>query len=188
MSKYYSEFGEDRWIEENLKPAVGTFCEVGALDGIQSSNTLHFEELGWTGVLIEPDPVSAGQCYQNRKALTYCCAVDFGFSFAMFDVNIQKRGQSGFFRPHQKRIPVCVVALRDVLENARIQDLTLLSIDTEGTELDVWESIGTLRPSIVIIEYSTQGLPDNGAAILDHMTLDGYKEVHRTKANLIFTR
>ena len=40
MSKYYSEFGEDRWIEENLKPAVGTFCEVGALDGIQSTETL----------------------------------------------------------------------------------------------------------------------------------------------------
>lgn len=35
----------------------GFFVEVGAVDGEYLSNTLYFEkELGWTGLLIEPNP------------------------------------------------------------------------------------------------------------------------------------
>lgn len=183
MSKFYSENGEDRWIEENLKPGAGTFCEVGALDGIQSANTLHFEEIGWTGILVEPNPEMAALCQRNRKAHVWCCAAGLE-THGRFMLNVEKPGWSGF---KSMGVPIMVLVRHlDWLLGYKAPDL--LSIDTEGTELDVWESIGTLRPSIVIIEYSTQGLPDNSAAILECMTLDGYKEVHRTKSNLIFSR
>ena len=37
----------------------GTFLEAGALDGEYLSNTLYLErQLGWTGLLVEPDPFS----------------------------------------------------------------------------------------------------------------------------------
>lgn len=38
------------------KNTKGFFVEVGAYDGEMNSNTLYLElELGWTGLLIEPD-------------------------------------------------------------------------------------------------------------------------------------
>ena len=39
-----------------LGKQTGLFVEVGAADGVVGSNTLAFEQLGWTGVLVEADP------------------------------------------------------------------------------------------------------------------------------------
>lgn len=50
----------------------GVFIESGALDGEYLSNTLWLEqELGWTGLLVEPDPDSFRQMtFKHRKAWT----------------------------------------------------------------------------------------------------------------------
>lgn len=52
---------------ENEPP--GFFIEAGALDGEYLSNTLWLEkEKGWTGLLIEPDPINhAALLKKNRK-------------------------------------------------------------------------------------------------------------------------
>ena len=35
----------------------GFFIEAGAYNGVELSNTLYFEKnLGWTGLLVEPNP------------------------------------------------------------------------------------------------------------------------------------
>lgn len=181
--KSYSQAGEDLWILENLKPPVGTFCEVGAFDGVMSSNTLLFEELGWTGFCVEADPFMAAQCQKNRKAQTWCCGAGIG-DYDTFYMNQEDRGLSGFDRPGQP-IPVLIKRLDWLLGEALVD---LLSIDTEGTELEVWESIGTVRPRIVIMEYKTCDEPPKDKAIVERMTADGYKEAHRTAHNLIFIK
>ena len=39
-----------------LKKKAGFYCEVGALDGKELSNTIYLEkELGWSGILCEPN-------------------------------------------------------------------------------------------------------------------------------------
>ena len=50
----------------------GTFLEAGAYDGEDLSNSLFLErELGWTGVLVEPDPWNYfGLRKKNRHTLT----------------------------------------------------------------------------------------------------------------------
>jgi hypothetical protein len=54
---FYSQFGEDRWIVDNLKlPKNGFFIDVGAADGITFSNTYYFEKQGWKGLCFEPNP------------------------------------------------------------------------------------------------------------------------------------
>ncbi len=187
IAEYHSQHGEDKWIRENLNPVAGGFVEIGSFDGIAASNTLHFEKNGWPGVLVEADPEMALKCSINRKEPTICCSVGIG-SVRHFHINMQDRGLSGLERDGHRAILSPVIRLESIMEVACPFPIQLLSIDTEGTELEVWHTIGNYRPYIVIMEYLTPGNPPNDAAIVEQMTKNGYKEVHRTACNIIFTR
>ena len=185
---FHSQCGEDKWILENLiSPGhdLGTFCEVGAYDGVLSSNTKVFEDLGWTGILVEADPHLAALCWRNRKARTWCCAAGLETNGILY-VDFADRGLSGF-QVVGAPMDVLVKRLDWLLAASRIEQLDLLSIDTEGTELEVWESLGIFRPSIAIIEYQTTHHTPKDGEIISRLTRDGYKEVHRTQYNLIFS-
>lgn len=185
---WHSQFGEDKWLfEQGLCGVSGTFCEVGAYDGVSGSNTLAFEEMGWTGVCVEPDPAFAMLSAHNRKASTLACAIGTGGSFQLFHVNQADRGTSGLKRIKTGNhivVPVC--RLDDLFLLTGAPDL--LSVDTEGSELEVWDTIGGYRPRVVIMEFWTQPNPPQSESIVKQMTADGYQEVHRTEANLIFVK
>jgi len=68
---YHSEFGQDKWLNENVFHGRrgGVFFEAGALDGMLDSNSLFFEqEMEWTGLLVEANPQQAAICKKFRKA------------------------------------------------------------------------------------------------------------------------
>jgi len=183
---YHSQHGEDKFIAENLQlPTKGSFVEVGAYDGVLSSNTLHFEQKGWDGLLIEADSKTGHECRNNRKAVTLITAVGTNVGVRPYFINFQDRGLSGLEREGVKT-HTPVQRLDDLIGDYLMNNIDLLSIDTEGTELDVWKSIGDIRPQIVIVEYFTLGLPPNNEAIVRQFTKDGYTEVHRTACNCIF--
>src|SRR4051812_39798514 len=75
-STYQGQHGEDRWLELFLgNRRDGFYLEVGAYDGVVISNTYHFEQIGWSGVLVEPDPRKAAACRANRPgSRIYACA------------------------------------------------------------------------------------------------------------------
>ena len=181
---YYSQFGEDRWIKENLNPAIGNFCEVGAFDGMTASNTLYFEEHGWNGILVEPDPYFASECQKHRKAATWCCAAGLK-NYTIFNKIDNEPQTSGLLRKG-KKAPCVVVPLVDLLQASGISHLNLLSIDTEGTELEVWSTRGHFHPTIVIMECATSGLPSTEEQTVRQMRIDGYEEVYKTETNIIF--
>jgi FkbM family methyltransferase len=185
---YCSQFGEDKWIVENLNPpAQGTFCEVGAFDGIHSSNTRHFEQLGWHGVCIEADPFNAAKMIQNRDCVCFACAAGL-IGLESFSFTGEDRGIGGLKRSFAQSFIVPVIPLEDILKSAAVTSLDILSIDTEGTELDVWRSIGEIRPTIVIVEYFTQGLITDVDSIVAQFVADGYSLKHKTDCNIIFKR
>lgn len=192
MPDSYSQHGEDLWILGNLRPPEkGVFVEVGAYDGMLSSNTLLYEQLGWRGICIEADPLNASYCANNRKASTVCAAIGSNVGIHRFFINKQDRGLSGLCREpgdQMLEIGVAVVRLEHVIETHGFKSVDLLSIDTEGTEIDAWRSIGGLRPPIVILEHFTLGQPPNGEAIKAEMAAEGYTMVHVTPCNMIFHR
>lgn len=164
------------------------FCEVGAYDGFKSSNTLLFEELGWEGILVEPIPRLAYVAQEKvggRRALTWCCAAG-PRGYRMMPVNRADLGLCGFDRPGDHQVPVVVCPLCELIKASGYEKVNLLSIDTEGTELDVWNTRGDYFPDIVIIEHQTCNEPSQADAINGRLTLDGYLQVHRTAHNLIF--
>jgi FkbM family methyltransferase len=63
---YYSQSGQDKWVIETLKK-TGFFVDVGAYDGIQTSNTYALEKLGWEGICIEANPDVFKTLEQNRE-------------------------------------------------------------------------------------------------------------------------
>lgn len=187
----YSQWREDKWILENLKGMNCGLCvEVGAADGRSGSNTLRFQEQGWAALLIEPNRKFHYDLVRNRAGAAFC------FSAVERDGVIE----TPFYHNHDPFLsgilphcgsgsqePVPCQPLRLILNIYKIPCVKLLSIDTEGTELDVWASLGDFpKPDVVIIEWNTMGLPDRSAEILERFTADGYKMMCKTEGNFIF--
>jgi FkbM family methyltransferase len=185
---FKSQFQEDQFIHEHLSHIpIRTFCEVGAYDGIESSNTYYFEQHGAIGILVEADHEMAQRSIKNRLSPTYCCAIGKQTGTELFYVNHGARGCSGLKGPGTPE-NCRVYTLYEILKLAGLMTLDLLSIDTEGTELDVIAGIGPIRPEIIVCEFWSQPnppVPDQVKAGIEPL---GYKEVHRTTANLIFVK
>lgn len=183
---------EAKWILENLPlPEKGIFCEVGAFDGVQGSNTLPFEDKGWTGLCVEADPLNAWKCAEQRRCKTLCAAIGSEEGLCTFQIDLSDRGLSGLDRTPEDCVSVIVpvVSLRNAIYSTigRGKIIDLLSIDTEGTEVDAWNSIEHIRPQIVIMEYYTIGRPRNDRAVLNEMIDCGYKMVWENDVNMVFT-
>ena len=188
MDNLHSQYGEDQWIVDHLLlPQKGVFVEIGGSDGVANSNTLFFERKGWTGLVVEPNPASYKDLRNNRRCATELCAIgsDPKRRFFLCD----DPSLSGFDRTGVE-IAVAIKRLDTVLTEHAIAKIDLLSLDTEGTELDVWRTFDhkKWRPQVVIIEWDTIGLPSKELAIMEFFYRLPYRMVHRTGGNLIFER
>ncbi len=156
---YYSQCGEDRWLLEHfpeLATRKGIFVEVGAYDGIESSNTLAFERLGWTGTCFECSPELYRKLYANRRHCSLL-ALDRFNGLATFHTGGDLQGQHSLIaydHNQGREIVVEVSRLEDAIDYPHID---LLSLDTEGSELDVWAGRGRYSPEFVICEFDTFG-------------------------------
>jgi FkbM family methyltransferase len=188
---YHAQWGEDRWIVENLGPPDrGVFVDIGAGDGVRGSNTLYFETIGWNGLCVDPDPRNH-QPLQNRRCVIDTHAVSSIPGPQPFSMYERKSSWSGLGHRGTGYLPMTVdcVRLDTLLANVGITTIDLLSIDVEGTELDVWRSFAPAahRPGIVIIEYDDSQRDRTAAAIRQELG-GSYELLHRTPANLIFQR
>jgi len=65
---FTSQYGEDRWINENWFKGIfgGIFLELGGYDGISGRNTLFLEKsMCWRGILIEGSPENFDKLVKN---------------------------------------------------------------------------------------------------------------------------
>lgn len=194
MGHYVAQHGEDKWLDQHWErlrlPRYGIYVEVGASDGIRFSNTcwLARQKL-WSGVLIEPDPRSNQYLAVNRPE-SVIEKVAVGKVPGVSAFSLQKPAtHSGLIRSGGELIQVQVETLAAIIDRNGLSSVDLISIDTEGTELDVWESLdGRFLPRIAILEWHTMGLPCNRELIERRLTADGYKLEAMLGGNLIFTR
>jgi len=171
---YYSSNGVDRFIEP-LLPEIGMACDVGANDGKFYSNTLHFEEKGWTVLCIEPNPLLAESGRAVRKLWReVACAAQDGeqtfwargpYPYASGSAIHQGRGESERGEPFMVR----VLRLDRALEEAGFSRLDLLSVDVEQSEPEVMAgfTIERWQPTIIVLESVDNSLPTpQGYALL----------------------
>ena len=194
--KYYSQFGQDKWIHENLfkDKNDGFFVEIGADDGIDKSNTKFFEELGWSGICIEPSPRRYNFLSENRNCICENVAIsNTNKTVDFMDISGYGKGLSGIinnYSPmHEHRIKqeikhaknkgyeiikVACVTLNSILIKHNITHVDFLSIDTEGSELDALNGIdfSSVQIKSITIEnnYKDQSIDD-------FLTNKGYKKI-----------
>jgi hypothetical protein len=188
MSKFYSQFEEDKWIVDHLSfPENGFFIEIGCgADGILNSNTKYFEDIGWDGFLIEADPTAINLIKQCRAApvLNYSVS-NINNVFIDFYINRDKQ-LSGILRKEGKKIHSKSMRLKDLLSSLGCQrHIDLLSIDTEGTEIDIIDSMDSIRPTIMIVEYNTMLIKIELNEIVNKLLFLNYNIKHITKCNVI---
>lgn len=196
---YSSQFGEDEFVVTHVKhlPRRGVFVDVGAGDPVRFSNSHYFEQLGWTGLCVDADPKQVEALKRSRSCEVEWAAVgltegdvqllqsedpDYSTTLDHLPAVAEERGWG--YAP----ISVPAMPLEMVVEKHGIEEINLLSIDTEGTEIEVCKSLDweKHRPRLVIVEFLTWGRPSQEALIRDYFATMPYRLLHRTRSNLIF--
>lgn len=191
-----SQFNEDAVIREQFPiDYVGVCIEVGAADGI-ASNTLTFEHTGWTAVCIEPNIELFKKCKKNRKiALNFAVGkndednVNFdivtlhdGNQTACSSLEVDKRLllQHENWRPQINSVLVNVRTLNTILSELSLNKVDFVSIDTEGTELDVLEGFNLKKytPKIIVVENNF-----NDSKIENYLQTFEYRKFLRDHVN-----
>lgn len=161
-SMYYSDNGIDARVEP-LLPKIGHACEVGANNGYFSSNTLHYEQKGWTVLCIEPNPAHAEKGMELRALWRQVAAGDKNGRATFTQFGPFPWGGSGLEDRYQLsqsyadplvKTEVEVRTLDTLLEEAGFPKLDFLSIDCEGYEPEVLRgfTVERWKPAVIVAE------------------------------------
>jgi FkbM family methyltransferase len=177
--------GLDREIARRMPQRNGWFVEAGANDGFRQSNTYYLARFrGWRGVLVEPVPHLAAECWKRRpESQVFQCALgaltrageSLPIRYAGLMSSIcgslgggveeEKRAQEGQMIqgiPVQNTVfSVPVRPLTDVLDESHTPpDFDLLSLDVEGYETEVLQGLDLqrYRPKAMCIEVRKENL------------------------------
>lgn len=140
-----------RWINDNDQGMVeykilpylqgiedGFFIEAGANDGLFQSTTKILEDLGWSGLLVEPSEKAYLECLQSRKCFIENCALvsfDYTEDFVFGDFwekspRARVVNSPGFRKVNAK-------TLTSLLNDINVSHVDFLSLDVEGYEMQV---------------------------------------------------
>ena len=159
---FYSQQGEDCYIFNNYintQREDGTFVELGAMDGLWYSNTKFFEDtLKFNGVLIEPTEQYNDLLKNRPNCKCYKNAInnkeeEVEFLGDSATAGLVKTMSTSFKESHHSEnnnvYKVQGTPIRNLIKDLKYIDL--FSIDVEGGELVVLETIDWKIPIYVIV-------------------------------------
>ncbi len=150
-----SQLQQDRWVAECAFPSKqsGYFVDIGAHNGEWISNTVVLERLfGWTGILIEADPLYFESLVRNRTSICVNVCVDAEKGEVEFFLPSRNDGLGGIVAADVDTTPEILkerqisgrvrdvvrmrtLPLADVLEaHLAPKTIDFMSIDIEGAE------------------------------------------------------
>lgn len=177
-----SQAGEDGLIQRifSMMGVTNKWCvEFGAWDGKHFSNSWNLlANKGWSGVLIEGDKARCQALHETHAGVDRVHAINRFVGFEGAD------------------------ALDAILAETPIpRDFDLLSIDVDGLDWHIWESVARYRPRLVVIEFNPSISNDvyyvqdadagvhHGSSLLAMIELGkrkGYELVATTPINALF--
>jgi len=174
--EFKSQHKQDEFIINYFKGKKnGIFIDVGAHDGITLSNTYVLEKYyGWSGICIEPIDYEYEKLVECRNCVTYNCACydkNGTEKFTLVEYDGYPDMLSGISREitfkamndilsegtrmgaKLKIIEVETRILNELLEECGLYDIDFMSIDTEGSELKILESINYNKFNIHVLIF-----------------------------------
>ena len=165
--KFLSQSGQDKIIKNHFfkNKKKGFFVEIGAFDGLEGSNCYYFENMqAWDGIAVEASKNHFSKLKKNRK----CHVLNFAISSSekeveFYDVEGELAQGSGindrnyslkkFVEKDPKskvnKYKIKTTTFEKVIPSNKIIDY--LSIDIEGNEMDILETIDFTKYTIKVI-------------------------------------
>jgi FkbM family methyltransferase len=174
-----SQSGEENTLIDNVFPAKqgGVYVEIGALDGITKSNTLKLKSCHqWNGLLVEGNPTNYAALKTNRPnpdvvvhsavcapPQTHVTFVESGGAISG-DINeMSKKFKARWKTQQHGTVMVPCLPMSHILQKAGITHVDFFSLDVEGAELTVLETIDfkMVSISVFVIELDDTDLRKN---------------------------
>ena len=181
-----SQLDQDLFVSYLLNgKAKGFFVEFGATNGVDLSNSYLLEkELNWQGILAEP----GRSWHENRscKIDTRCVYSRSGQKVSFSDSvepelstisDYVNSDAHAVVRKKSKQYEVETITLNDLLKfHSAPKEIDYLSIDTEGSELEILSAFDFSRYeiSIITVEHNYTG---NRKKIHHLLSRNGYERV-----------
>lgn len=196
--RFLSQFGEDALLFDLFEgKRDGVFIEAGAYDGTSLSTTYAFEQLGWTGLLVEPMPERFAQCHAARPGSRVVqAALGASGSSGTTTFEVPEAGARAMadlaasirLSPESRRkvgadhgavtrsISVPLTTLAALLDQAPPQRIDVAVIDVEGFESQALDGLDLdrHRPRVLLVEDLSGG---GDAPARDLLTRHAYELV-----------
>lgn len=156
MPHYYGQNREDEWIDKNLPlPEKGFYVDIGCEHPSNHSNTAFLRDRGWKGLAVDGNRRTAG-LWKNIPA--FRCAVISSHAIVNFHEDSKTPGWSRISNDGEMR---GAITIEELLEFEQVYKIDFLSVDVEGSEMEVLQSFDFEKhdPSILIVEYNAAHLP-----------------------------
>ncbi|WP_269931079.1 FkbM family methyltransferase [Aminobacter sp. HY435] len=188
----YSQLQQDLWVvAETSGKTDGYFVEVGACDGVGLSNTYLLEQMGWSGVLAEPNPVMVEPIVTRRRAplCTLPVGGTTGEAVTMLFVpdapelstmqQFEHGDRHATARAAHIKVTQKTISLNDLLARYQAPEvIDFISIDTEGSEPDILAGFDFDRHDVRLFAIE-HNFTKAQRQIDKLMKARGYQRVHR---------
>jgi FkbM family methyltransferase len=147
----------------------GSYLEIGGANGITHSNTIALRDfLGWSGVIVEPDPEMFNVLKMVRGGTDRIINAAISPKGGIGKASLRKVGQLSALTGYESHdlhynvrmasentTPVNTIDITELLQS--FDRLDYFSLDVEGAEVEIIKSIGwddVAPPAIITIEHN----------------------------------
>ena len=184
---YPSEIGQDKWVIGRMFPGVtnGFFLDVGSGHGTIGSNTKALEELGWTGICVDPFPTHMEGRTCRMKTVVVSSTAGQVVKFHTHSGLGGIADTLGKWKAEAEKSPaveLTTTTLGNVLAGAGAPSfIHFLSLDIEGAELEALKGIpfDKYHFGAMAIEHNDE--EPKRSDLLKFLDGKGYRRVHSYK-------
>lgn len=187
-----SEIGQDKWVVEKMFPGVsnGYFLDVGSGHGTIGSNTKVLEELGWTGMCVDPFPIhmEGRTCRMEKEVVSSTAGKVVKFhTHAGLGGIVDTLGKWKDEAQKSPAVELTTTTLGALLERANAPAyIHFLSLDIEGAELDALKGVDFSNYTFgsMAIEHNEE--EPKRSDLLKFLEERGYRRVHSFRQDDFF--
>jgi len=205
--EFYSQSGEDYILYEFFdKKTDGIAIDIGALEGIRFSNTYIFDYfLKWKTICVEPHnyyydlltknrngekTININEAVSNKELDEQTFFTNFRGGLSTLDKSLDKKFETfgkyfGGFEEQKTKITTLNRIIEENLNSEEKNNIDFISIDVEGTEIDVLKGfdIEKYGVKIYVIEENS-----NSQDLINYFESFGYCSPFNFFGNMFFSK